>query len=61
MKEEQEQMRLLAGVGFADLVQTDTAVTTFHIGRILAQMGGADVLHTVYLGATVTAFNYGVV
>lgn len=47
--------RNLTGVGFADLIQADTAVTTLHIGGIGTKVGDADILYVVYPGTTVTA------
>jgi hypothetical protein len=48
-------------VRLADIFEADAAVAPFHAGRIMEQMSGAEVLDAVGLGATLLAFDGGLV
>jgi hypothetical protein len=48
-------------VWLANFIQIDAAVASFHIWSIFFQMGSADILQAIGLGATMLALNGGVV
>ena len=51
----------LARVRLADFVDTGRSVAAFHIGRIIFQMGSANILQAVRPGAAMPALYRGII